>query len=302
MPLPYSPVRPARTRTQAHRDDRRAGSWPLMRVVWLSDHPGDMLQHAQQQRAAEDRDKHLDHDNALATHRQHAARLRDTRDKARAQHRWGAWLRGVIAVSRANKQIHAARLPASQPTDEEQKLAAGAAGEQLVAEALARALGDDWVLFRGYSNGRGEIDHVLLGPRGLCAIEVKNHNARIDCYGDQWWSIKYDKYGNPVGPRREMSDNRGRSPSVQLNEPASQLTDFLRSRGHPIAIERVVVLTHRHAQLRTCTRPTVHVCTSVRQILKLLNATKVSIGTAERAQLERLIVQDHRFHKNRRSR
>lgn len=115
---------------------------------------------------------------------------------------------------------------------------------------------------------------MLLGPRGLYAIEVKNHNARIDCYGDQWWSTKYDNYGNLVGLRTEMSDQRGRSPSVQLNQPASQLADFLSSRGHPVAIERIIVLTHRGAQLRSCTHATVHVCTSPRQILNLLNASR----------------------------
>ena len=63
---------------------------------------------------------------------------------------------------------------------------------------------------------------MLLGPRGLFAIEVKNQNATIDCQGDQWWSTKYNKYGNLVGPRRPMSDRRGRSPSIQLTEPASR--------------------------------------------------------------------------------
>jgi hypothetical protein len=29
----------------------------------------------------------------------------------------------------------------------------------------------------------------------------------------------------------ELADRRGRSPSVQLNEPAGQLEEFLRSRG-----------------------------------------------------------------------
>jgi Nuclease-related domain len=273
-----------------------------MRVVPLSDHPGAMLQHAQQRRAAGDRGMQLAHEKALAMHRERAARARDARDQARAQRRWGAWLRGVFAVWRADRQIPAARLPASQPTDEEPRLAAGAAGERLVADALGRVLDDTWTLARGYRNRRGEIDHVLLGPRGLFAIEVKNQNATIDCHGDQWWSTKYDKYGNLVGPRQQMSDRRGRSPSVQLNEPASQLEGFLRSRGHPaVTVGRVVVLTHPRAQLRSCTQPTVHVCTSVRQIFNLLNASTVSIGTAECAELERLIVRDHRFHERRRS-
>ncbi len=268
----------------------------------LSDHPGAMLLHAQQQRAAGDREMRLAHENALAVHRQYVAQAREVRDRAWAQRRWGAWVRAVFAGWQARRQTPAARLPASQPTDEEEKLAAGATGEQLVADALGRMLDDDWILFRGYRNRRGEIDHVLLGPRGLFAIEVKNHNARIDVHGDEWWSTKYDRYGNPVGPRREVSDSRGRSPSVQLNEPASQLADFLRSRGHPVTIGRMVVLTHPRAQLRSCTSPTVHICNSVQQIRKLLNASKVSVNATERAELERLIVKDHHhFNARRRS-
>jgi nuclease-like protein len=46
-------------------------------------------------------------------------------------------------------------------------LMAGADGERLVAAGLGRVLDDDWTLIRGYRNRRGEIDHLLLGPRGL---------------------------------------------------------------------------------------------------------------------------------------
>ena len=259
-----------------------------------------MLKDAQRRRAAADRARHRTQEKALAAHRGHVARARQARDQARAQHRWGAWLRGIVAVWRAGRPVRASQLAASQPTDEEARLAAGAAGERLVAEELGRMLDGQWTLLRGYRNRRGEIDHVLLGPRGLFAIEVKNQNATIDCHGDQWWSTKYDKYGNPVGPRQPMADRRGRSPSVQLNEPASQLADFLYSRGHPVAIRRIVVLTHPRAILRTSTRPTVDICTSMRQLRTLLNGYPVAIAAAERAELERLIIRDHRFHERRR--
>jgi nuclease-like protein len=245
-----------------------------MRVVPLSDHPGAMLQEARQRRAA--------------------------RDAARPRRRWGAWLRGLFAPFRARRPLPAARPRASQPTDEEARLAAGAAGESLVAGELGRALDDQWTLLRGYHNRRGEIDLLLLGPRGLFAIEVKNQNGRVDCRGDQWWSTRYDKYGNPVEARREMADRRGRSPSVQLNEPASLLQDFLASRGHPVPIGRVVALVHPRSQLGRCTRPTVQICTSVRELLRMLNASPASVAPSERAALERLIVRDHRFHAERR--
>ena len=113
-----------------------------MRVVPLSDHPGAMLLHAQQRRAAGDRGMQLAHEKALAMHRERAARARDARDQARPQRRWGAWLRGVFAVWRADRQTPAVRLLASQPTHEKQRLAAGAAGERLVADALGRVLDD----------------------------------------------------------------------------------------------------------------------------------------------------------------
>jgi hypothetical protein len=271
-----------------------------MQVAALSDHPSAMLRAAQRRRATADQDLRHAHTEAHAAQRAQAARARQARDRARAQHRWGAWLRGVFAAWRAGRRNPASRAVASQPTDEEARLAAGAAGERLVADELARVLDEQWTLLRGYRNPRGEIDHVLLGPRGLFAIEVKNHNATVDCAGDQWWSTKYDKYGNLVGPRQQLADRRGRSPSVQLNEPASQLADFLRSRHHPVTIRRVVVLTHPRAQLRSCTRPTVDICTSVRQLRKLLNDSPVAIAAAERAELARLIIQDHRFHGQRR--
>jgi hypothetical protein len=241
-----------------------------MRVVPLSDHPGAMLRDARQRRAA--------------------------RDAARSQRRWGAWLRGLFAVFLVRRPLPVAGPRASQPTDEEGKLAAGVAGESFVAGELGRALDDEWILLRGYRNRGGEIDLVLLGPRGLFAIEVKNQNGRSDCHGDQWWSARYDKYGNQVEARREMSDRRGRSPSVQLNEPATLLEGFLASRGHPVTIGRVVALVHPRSQLGRCTRPTVEICTSVREMLGMLYASPVSVTPSERAALEQLIIRDHRFH------
>ncbi len=272
-----------------------------MRVVPLSDHPGTLLRQAQRRRAAADRDGRRAYDDALAGHRERVAQARAARDQARAQRRWGAWLRGVLAGWQAHRQVPA-RLPGSQPTDEEEKLAAGVHGERLVGEGLGQALGDEWVLLRGYRNRRGEIDHLLLGPRGLFAIEVKHRNATIDCAGDRWWYSKYDRYGNLVGGRREMTDRGGRSPSEQLNEPATELERFLRSQDCPVTIGRIVVLTHPRAQLRSCTRPTVHIVTSIRQLTGLVNSSPAAISSAESAQLERLIVRDHRLHERHRSR
>jgi hypothetical protein len=271
-----------------------------MQVLELSDHPGAMLRETRKRRAADAEHERLRFEGALAQHHERVSCAVQERDRARAERHWRAWLRGIFAVRRERRQAPAAPRPVMLSSDQEGILTAGVEGELLVAASLGRALGDEWTLVRGYRNSRGEIDHLLVGPRGLFAIEGKHRNAMVHCAGDRWWFTKYDKYGNVVG-RGDMTDRRGRSPSVQLNEPASQLENFLRARGHPVAIQRVVLLTHPRSQLGNCTSPTVHITTSTDQVIKLLNGSQMAITADERTQLERLIARDHRYHEKRRS-
>jgi Nuclease-related domain len=177
---------------------------------------------------------------------------------------------------RAEKR-RAPRRPAvdADPTDAEERIKAGIAGEQLVAAELGRALGDDWTLLRGYRNRRGEIDHLLLGPRGLFAIEVKNVNATVQIDGDRWRADKYDNYGNLV-EQRPITDRTGRSPSEQLNESASELGRFLHERGQRVTVRRVVVLTHRRSRLGATRDLTVQVGTSVGYVLGLVASRPMS--------------------------
>jgi hypothetical protein len=38
------------------------------------------------------------------------------------------------------------------------------------------------------------------------------------------------------------------------------------------------------------------ICTSVRELLRMLDASPVSVNRSDRAALEQLIIRDHRFH------
>jgi len=270
-----------------------------VRIVELSNHPRAMLQQTRQRRAAADRRAQSEYENALARHRARVQRARKARDKARAQHRWLTWLRCALAVRREQRQAPSPPGPADGVSDQEEILAAGITGEQLIAAGFGRVLGDDWTLLRGYRNNRGEIDHLLLGPQGLIAIEGKHLNATVHCVGDNWRFEKYDRYGNLV-EQDEISDKTGRSPSVQLNEPAAMLEDFLRSRGHRVPVQRVVLLTHPRSKIGNRRNPTVRIATSTDYVVSLLNSSPPALGAAELTQLEQLIVRDHRFHESRR--
>jgi hypothetical protein len=141
----------------------------------------------------------------------------------------------------------------------------------------------------------------VLGPRGLLAIESKYHNATVTCAGDRWQYARYDRYGNLVGGPAELTSG-GRSPSEQLNEPADQLAGFLRSCGHPVAIQRVVLFNHPRSRVGTSANPTVHITTSTDQLIGLLKRSPGAISADERTELGRLIKRDHQHHDARRRR
>jgi hypothetical protein len=267
-----------------------------MRVEVLSDHPADMLASAARARGT----------GTGGNPRSVKPAISRDRDAARRQRRWLAWLRLPFAGWRAKRA--AARPPApatvltsSAPTDSELALQAGSRAEQRVADELGRALGQEWVLFRGYRNGRGEIDGVLLGPGGLFAYEVKYHNATVYIRGDAWAGEKYDNYGNLVEPRRPITDrgSRGRSPSQQLNEPAGALAAWLARRGYPVEIARVVLLTHPKARIGSSNGATVRVVTSPAALLRLVEGSAVRVGARQRAEVAEVIRRDHQHHNGR---
>jgi len=151
-----------------------------MRVVELSNHPGDMLGDAARRRRAGEKRVLSVYEDELIRYRARVQAVRVRRDRARAGHRWWTWLRLSLGVGREKRGMPRPPVPAAgHRTDLEEKILAGIAGEDLVATELGRALDDDWTLLRGYRNRRGEIDQLLLGPRGLFAIEVKNLNATV---------------------------------------------------------------------------------------------------------------------------
>jgi Nuclease-related domain len=260
-----------------------------------------MLREERKRHAAASTAARSRYENALAQHRLRLDESRARRDQARSQHRWWTWLRCAVAWRRERQRAPRRPATAMRASDQEEILTAGMAGEEMAAIGLGRLLGDDWTLLRGYRNRGGEIDQLLLGPGGLIAIEVKHRNATVHCDGDEWWFDKYDRYGNLVDQGR-IRDRRGRSPSAQLNEPASLLEEFLRSRGCPARIERVVLLTHPRSRIGTCRNPTVRMATSADDIIELLRRSRSALDATRRARLQQLIVRDHRFHESRRTR
>jgi len=266
-----------------------------VRITEFSNHPRDALRLARQRRSDAGQHDRTAFEEAAARHQLLVRRARASADQARRQRRWLGWLRGVLAVRKLRRLAPVPPPAARSRSDREEILRAGIAGEEQVATDFGKVLGDDWILIRGYCNRRGEIDHLLLGPPGLIAIESKHLNATVHCTGDDWRFDKFDRYGNLV-ERGQIADKRGRSPSVQLNEPADLLSEFLSSQGATVPVMRVVLLTHPNSRRGSCRQPTVHIETSATSLARQLQDMPPVLDGAQRARLEKLIARDHRYH------
>jgi Nuclease-related domain len=55
----------------------------------------------------------------------------------------------------------------------------GARGEERVGAVLDGLSGRGWLAIHDVSLGRGNVDHVVVGPGGVFAVETKSHKGRI---------------------------------------------------------------------------------------------------------------------------
>jgi hypothetical protein len=256
-----------------------------MRIEVLSEHPDVMLADAERERR-----------RGVTEQVAQVESLRAERGQALSEGRWLAWLRLAFAVPGAEREARRQHIASVLPTAREQAIRAGRNAERRVAEELSEPLDNEWILLRGYCNARGEIDALLLGPRGLFAIEEKYRSVRVYIRGDEWTAQQVDKYGRSCGARFPIRDGKGRSPSEQVMQPVAALSRWLSTNKRGTPITPVVLLTHPSARIGSIQHPTVRVERSVRRLLALIERSRYALDAERRADIERLIRRDHEFH------
>jgi hypothetical protein len=269
--------------------------------ITLSDYPDKEHKRLRDERHARFAQAQAEYDQALALYiARRDARKQEKRD-ALVSLRWRNWLKLTLSGSpEEQRPLGPPTLPAS--SDREAILLAGSVAEEVMGCVYKDRMNDAWTLFSGYKNPQGEIDHILLGPTGLYAIEIKNHNATVYCEGTRWRYRKYDNYGNLKREYFEV-DGRGRSPSQQLNAPATSLEGFLHRRRHKVHIHRIVIYTHERSNIAYRGDDTIDLVTeSVHDAIDLMGAGPRLLEQRQAEEIEALIIRDHRFHESRQAR
>lgn len=220
----------------------------------------------------------------------------------------GHYVRALFLWFRILFARDAASIPAAVAapmSDAEHILRSGDAGQRAVIDRLASQLDDQWVALSGYTNHRGEIDTVLIGPDGVACIEIKALNAQLTIDGDDWVRRRIGRRGDVLDGPSPVLDKGGRSPSRQLNEPTEHLDQWLQRHGFSTPIQRWVVLAHANSTLGSVRNLTVDAVAHVAQLnaADLFARRKiVALTTNELIRLRDLIERDHRHQAARRAR
>lgn len=271
-----------------------------MRVEVLSDHGGLQLWQTEQQLQA-----------ATANVAVWEDWYRQTQDNLQAARRGKPLWKRIFAVSTpaereafahvqgAWHEVLRADFGKQQIFGRRQQQAAGVWGENTLAWTLS-VLPDEWVMLRGYHNRRGETDHVLVGPHGVWAVEVKRRRVRVNVDGDQWWFEKLDSRGNVVDTGWAV-DGGGRSWARQVNDIAGDLASWLTRNGHQIQVNTAVMLMHERAQLGRIKDLTVHLLANhPAHLLEELARRPRMLCPETCEEIVGLIRRDHHFHASRR--
>ena len=180
--------------------------------------------------------------------------------------------------------------------------AAGFRGESLAVRRLEGLLDESWTIIGGYENGGGETDILVVGPYGICVIEVENYQGLVSVDESSWSSQRYDWYGGPTGSLAPMEDATGRSPSDQVNGASDALERFLSRRfDFPISVRRVVVLTHSRCELGSIREPEVDTVLKIDHVTpaSIFSGRSYNLGAGQVDRLTELIQQDHVFNTER---
>jgi hypothetical protein len=124
-------------------------------------------------------------------------------------------------------------------------LRAGLRGQRSTIEILS-LLDDNYYLINNLKlpARADDVDHLVIGPSGVFALETKNHRGRIFLEGSQWYQSKTSRSGRPQPKEAIRDPTRQLKRNIDYLRACINQTDPALSRRVRLWIEGGVVFTH----------------------------------------------------------
>ena len=170
--------------------------------------------------------------------------------------------------------------------------------ERRFISALAEGLDDLWWLGVGYANQRGQADFVLIGPPGVCLIEVCYIEGIVSGSDAEGWLVETAPRGaDDTLPDIPGAPTNVRSTCEMVIDVASDLEQYLARTVPSTHVRTAVVLTHRSSLVgQALTR--VDLLTTLAGVTTddLLPSPGESFDRGAIDTLARLVAIDHEYH------
>jgi hypothetical protein len=147
---------------------------------------------------------------------------------------------------------------------------AGDKGEKLIYEELDKILDDNYTVYPNYiiPGHKFDLDFLIIGPKGVIVMEVKNFSNSTLFSEDQVLSIKDS---NDSQYKKEVTKLVGRAdPRVKINSHCKVLHDYLNYLHIPnINIKKVLVFTKDHVIIEG--KPGIYIVKKIYELNKYFN-------------------------------
>lgn len=163
-------------------------------------------------------------------------------------------------------------------------LNSGRNGEKNLYKAVKKLEGNNIIFVNlpiRYKRGRSEVDMLIISPKGVVIIEVKNHSGTIsgNWRAEKWVQQKF--YRN------------GKTTSVEMDNPIKQMRrqrDIVKSifnaAGEDVWVDTVLYFSNPSVRLKLNLRENDYVCLGTRELMRFLSEYK-SGRTISKAQMEK---------------
>lgn len=151
-------------------------------------------------------------------------------------------------------------------------------GEEVILDVL-KTLSDNYTIFCDVNlYNKGNIDFIVLGPRGLLAVEVKSHSGNIT-----FENGRLLRNGYPFKEKDFM---------VQVKNEALGLNRYLKEKiQKDIFVKPIIVFSNKHANVKFGLNPINNVFVVQKEyLIKLIESLPEAMGREEADEIEQSII------------
>lgn len=147
-------------------------------------------------------------------------------------------------------------------------LNSGRCGEKNLYKSVKKLEGNNIIFVNlpiRYKRGRSEVDMLIISPKGIVIIEVKNHSGTItgSWKSEKWVQHKF--YRNGKNTSADM-DN----PIKQMRRQRDIVKSILQAAGEEVWIDTVLYFSNPNVRLKLNLRENDYVCLGTRELMRYL--------------------------------